>query len=103
MSAIIDDLRPIRVFLEVARQSSFAVAARNRDPHRCTFGRKPWPTPARPHNKTGALNLDWSAIAPLWLTLFYPPYEQLPPLAATFSDFFEAYLRKNEATSFNWS
>jgi len=29
----------------------------------------------------------------LWLTLYYPPYEQLPPLVAGFSDFFEAYVR----------
>ena len=35
---------------------------------------------------------DWELRA-LWLTLFYPPYEQLPPLVATFSDFFESYLR----------
>jgi DNA-binding transcriptional LysR family regulator len=35
---------------------------------------------------------DWE-IQPLWLTLFYPPYETLPPLVASFSDFFEAYLR----------
>lgn len=36
---------------------------------------------------------DWSVPA-LWLTLFYPPYEVLPPLVATFTDFFEAYLRE---------
>ncbi|MCX7567482.1 LysR family transcriptional regulator [Sulfitobacter sp. F26169L] len=36
---------------------------------------------------------DWS-VAPLWLTLFYPPYEVLPPLVATFTDFFEAHLRE---------
>jgi len=35
---------------------------------------------------------DWT-VAPLWLTLFYPPYEVLPPLVATFTDFFEAHLR----------
>lgn len=34
---------------------------------------------------------DWS-LSPLWLSLYYPPYETLPPLVATFSDFFEAYL-----------
>ncbi|MEM7295702.1 MAG: LysR substrate-binding domain-containing protein [Pseudomonadota bacterium] len=33
---------------------------------------------------------EWTA-PPLWLTLFYPPYEQLPPLVATFADYFEAY------------
>jgi DNA-binding transcriptional LysR family regulator len=36
---------------------------------------------------------DWT-VAPLWLTLFYPPYEVLPPLVATFSDFFETHLRE---------
>ena len=36
---------------------------------------------------------DWAA-SPLWLTLFYPPYEVLPPLVATFTDFFEAHLRE---------
>lgn len=36
---------------------------------------------------------DWSVPA-LWLTLFYPPYEELPPLVATFTDFFEAHLRE---------
>lgn len=35
---------------------------------------------------------DWQASS-LWLTLFYPPYEKLPPLVATFSEFFEAYMR----------
>ncbi len=45
---------------------------------------------------------DWS-ISTLWLTLFYPPYEQLPPLVATFSDFFEAYIRDNEPDVFDWS
>ncbi|MEM9966674.1 MAG: LysR family transcriptional regulator [Pseudomonadota bacterium] len=34
---------------------------------------------------------DWE-ISPLWLSLFYPPYETLPPLVATFTEFFEAYL-----------
>lgn len=45
---------------------------------------------------------EWT-VSPLWLTLFYPPYEQLPPLVATFTDFFEAYLRENEANSFDWT
>ena len=45
---------------------------------------------------------DWTA-SPLWLTLYYPPYEQLPPLVATFSDFFEAYIRDNEPDLFDWS
>ncbi|MEL7363068.1 MAG: LysR family transcriptional regulator, partial [Bacteroidota bacterium] len=34
---------------------------------------------------------DWT-LPQLWLTLFYPPYETLPPLVATFSDYFEAYI-----------
>ncbi len=42
---------------------------------------------------------DWKP-EPLWLTLYYPPYEQLPPLVATFSDFFESYLRDVEGLSF---
>ncbi len=35
---------------------------------------------------------DWD-LSSLWLTLYYPPYERLPPLVATFTEFFEAYLR----------
>jgi len=35
---------------------------------------------------------DWQ-IPPLNLMLYYPPYETLPPLVATFTDFFEAYIR----------
>ncbi|MEM6759342.1 MAG: LysR family transcriptional regulator [Pseudomonadota bacterium] len=34
---------------------------------------------------------DWQ-VASLWLTLFYPPYEQLPPVVKTFADFFEAFV-----------
>lgn len=34
---------------------------------------------------------DWQ-VRPLWLTLYYPPYETLPPLVATFSEFFETYI-----------
>ena len=30
-----------------------------------------------------------------WLSLYYPPYELLPLRVATFSDFFEAYIREN--------
>jgi DNA-binding transcriptional LysR family regulator len=45
---------------------------------------------------------DWT-ISTLWLTLYYPPYEQLPPLVATFSDFFEAYIRDNQPELFDWS
>jgi DNA-binding transcriptional LysR family regulator len=36
---------------------------------------------------------DWQ-VPPLWLTLFYPPYAVLPPLVATFTDFFEAHMRE---------
>ncbi|MEM9709634.1 MAG: LysR family transcriptional regulator [Pseudomonadota bacterium] len=42
---------------------------------------------------------DWQ-VDPLWLTLFYPPYEQLPPMVATFTDFFEAYLRQSDGMDF---
>ena len=34
---------------------------------------------------------DWSPPA-LLLSLYYPPYEALPPLVETFTDFFDAYL-----------
>ncbi|MBI6628287.1 LysR family transcriptional regulator [Pontibaca salina] len=43
---------------------------------------------------------DWS-ITPLWLTLYYPPYEVLPPVVATFTDFFEAHLREVAALNFS--
>lgn len=42
---------------------------------------------------------DWT-LPSLWLTLYYPPYEALPPLVATFSEFFEAYLRDQAGLSF---
>lgn len=36
----------------------------------------------------------------IWLTLYYPPYEQLPLRVATFSDFFEAFIKESwEAAS----
>lgn len=35
---------------------------------------------------------DWT-LPSLWLTLYYPPYEKLPPLVTTFSEFFEDYIR----------
>ena len=38
--------------------------------------------------------------SPLWLTLYYPPYQTLPPLVATFSDFFEDYVREMGRVSF---
>lgn len=40
-----------------------------------------------------AVLTDWE-VPSLWLTLYYPPYEQLPPLVATFTEFFEAHIRK---------
>ncbi|MEM7075424.1 MAG: LysR family transcriptional regulator [Pseudomonadota bacterium] len=43
---------------------------------------------------------DWE-VSSLWLTLYYPPYEQLPPLVATFTDFFEAYIRDLEGLDFD--
>ncbi|MEY8799191.1 LysR family transcriptional regulator [Leisingera sp. XS_AS12] len=43
---------------------------------------------------------DWET-APLWLSLYYPPYDALPPLVATFTDFFEAYL--NDADGFRFA
>lgn len=36
---------------------------------------------------------DWAA-PEVWLTLYYPPYEQLPLRVATFSDFFETYVKE---------
>ncbi len=36
---------------------------------------------------------DWAA-PEIWLTLYYPPYEQLPLRVATFSDFFEAHVHE---------
>ncbi|NDU99603.1 LysR family transcriptional regulator [Pseudoroseicyclus tamaricis] len=44
---------------------------------------------------SGALEVvlpDWQ-VAPLNLMLYYPPYERLPPLVETFTEFFEAYIR----------
>lgn len=34
---------------------------------------------------------DWDASS-LWLTLFYPPYEQLPPVVGTFAEYFESFV-----------
>ncbi|RWI54775.1 MAG: LysR family transcriptional regulator [Mesorhizobium sp.] len=42
---------------------------------------------------------DWE-IAPLNLMLYYPPYDALPPLVATFTEFFEAYLRDFDTFDF---
>lgn len=42
---------------------------------------------------------EWS-LPPLWLSLYYPPYEVLPPLVATFTDFFEAFLADMDGFTF---
>lgn len=34
---------------------------------------------------------EWS-LPSLWLTLFYPPYEQLPPIVRTFADYFDTFV-----------
>jgi len=36
---------------------------------------------------------DWS-ISEIWLTLYYPPYNQLPLRVAAFSDFFETHVKE---------
>ncbi|MEM9909617.1 MAG: LysR substrate-binding domain-containing protein [Pseudomonadota bacterium] len=43
---------------------------------------------------------DWD-VSGLWLTLYYPPYEQFPPLVATFTDFFESYVRDLDGLIFD--
>lgn len=42
---------------------------------------------------------DWD-LGSLWLTLYYPPYEKLPPLVGTFTDFFEAYVKELDGLTF---
>lgn len=37
---------------------------------------------------------DWPMTS-LWLTLFYPPYEQLPPAVGTFADYFETFIESH--------
>lgn len=39
--------------------------------------------------------LDQWSPPEIWLTLYYPPYEHLPLRVATFSDFFETYIRES--------
>jgi DNA-binding transcriptional LysR family regulator len=56
----------------------------------------------QPHLETGALERvlpEWQ-VSQLWLTLYYPPYDALPPLVATFSEFFETYLRDLDSLVF---
>ncbi|NDV50303.1 LysR family transcriptional regulator [Salipiger sp. PrR003] len=51
---------------------------------------------------SGALELvlpGWQ-LPPLNLMLYYPPYEKLPPLVGTFTDFFEAYIRDIDSFDF---
>lgn len=43
---------------------------------------------------------EWAA-PPLWLSLYYPPYEALPPLVATFTDFFEEFLADHDGFEFS--
>lgn len=43
---------------------------------------------------------DWT-LPSLWLSLYYPPYEALPPLVATFTDFFEAFLDDRDGFDFS--
>lgn len=38
---------------------------------------------------------DWT-LPSLWLTLYYPPYEAFPPLVATFTEFFEAFIAEQD-------
>lgn len=42
---------------------------------------------------------DWQ-IPPLFLMLYYPPYDVLPPLVSTFTDFFEAWVSDLEEFEF---
>ena len=39
---------------------------------------------------------DWT-LSSLWLTLFYPPYEQLPPVVGTFADYFERFIEDHQS------
>ena len=43
---------------------------------------------------------EWQT-EPFSLGIFYPPYDTLPPLVATFTDFFEAYLRDKAGFEFS--
>ncbi|MEM6941014.1 MAG: LysR family transcriptional regulator [Pseudomonadota bacterium] len=38
---------------------------------------------------------EWS-LASLWLTLFYPPYDRLPPIVGTFAEYFETFITAHE-------
>ncbi|MCR8825849.1 LysR family transcriptional regulator [Pseudosulfitobacter koreensis] len=41
-------------------------------------------------------------VTPLNLMLYYPPYDALPPLVATFTEFFEAYIRDFQSFDFRF-
>ncbi|MGN8198624.1 LysR family transcriptional regulator [Salinisphaera sp. RV14] len=41
---------------------------------------------------------EWSP-PPIWLTLYYPPYQRLPPRVAAFSDFFESMMHANRGAA----
>ena len=46
-------------------------------------------------DKTLTVLLPEWRVRPLWLTLYYPPYEQLPPIVGTFADYFEAFIQEH--------
>ena len=48
----------------------------------------------RPEGKLVEVLPGWNT-PEIWLTLYYPPYEQLPLRVATFSDFFEAFIKES--------
>ena len=49
--------------------------------------------PALSNNRLEQVLPEWEP-TPLWLTLYYPPYEKLPLRVKTFSDFFEDYVTR---------
>lgn len=55
--------------------------------------------PGLDRNEAEIVLPDWE-LPQLWLSLHYPSYEALPPLVATFSDFFEAFLRDVDGMDF---
>lgn len=55
--------------------------------------------PGLDRNEAEVLLPDWE-LPQLWLSLHYPSYDALPPLVATFSDFFEAFLRDVDGMEF---
>lgn len=55
--------------------------------------------PGLDRNEVEIVLPDWH-LPQLWLSLHYPSYDTLPPLVATFSDFFEAFLRDVDGMEF---